>query len=211
MKRHIINLLLIFLLFSISPAARADAGAPAAPAVSEYESVGAMWELVSEYSPSDFVTAGIVTQIWFESGCIANAVGGGYLIGPDYDETVTAEIDAGLADGSTRDAFTKHVINKHQCWGYGLIQWVTAEELGKLYDFAQQSGTSIGDADMQVRFILWNTEENFPEVWEKLLACESAGDAGVIFGHWIGGTDDGLKLSDRAWLAEELYKEYGNE
>ena len=81
----------------------------------------------------------------------------------------------------------------------------------KLYDFAQQSGTSIGDADMQVRFILWNTETNFPEVWEKLLACESAGDAGVIFGHWIGGTDDGLKLSDRAWLAEKLYKEYGNE
>lgn len=127
---------------------------------------------------------------------------------PDYDETVTAEIGAGLADGSTRDAFLKHVINKHQCWGYGLIQWVTPEELGKLYDFAQEQGTSIGDPDMQVRFILWNTETNFPEAWEKLIAAETAADAGVIFAHWIGGTGDGLKLEDRAWLAEELYEEY---
>lgn len=196
---------LIILIGSIAgfiPAADADYG------VSGYKDIGAMWELVESYSPNDYITAAVVSQIWFESNCLSNAVGGGYLVSDDYDERATAAIDAGLADGSTREGFTKHIVGKFQVWGYGLIQWVDPTECGKLFDYAAERGTSIADAETQIAFIFDNIPAAFPEVWEKLLACESAGDAGITFAYWVGGTDLADKLSDRAWMAEELYKEY---
>ena len=135
---------------------------------------------------------------------------GGYLLGDDYDEKVTAAIDEGLTDGSTKDEFCKHKIGKYQVWGYGLIQWVDPTECGKLYDYAQACGTSIGDAQTQVAFIFDNVKNNFPDVWQKLFEADTAADAGRIFAHWIGGTDLTEKLEDRAWFAEELIKQFGD-
>lgn len=178
--------------------------------VSEYKDTQAMWELVSDYSPSDYITAAVVGHIDFESHCVSNVVGGGYLLGDDYDEKVTAAIDEGLTDGSTKDEFCKHKIGKYQVWGYGLIQWVDPTECGKLYDYAQACGTSIGDAQTQVAFIFDNVKNNFPDVWQKLLDAESAADAGRIFAHFVGGTDLAEKLEDRAWFAEELIKQFGD-
>lgn len=195
-------ILAITILLSI-PVVKANAE------TAEFKGTEALWEIVSAYSPNDNITAAVVAQCYFESGCIANAVGGGYLLGDDHDEKVTAAIDKGLADGSTKDGFQKHKIGKYQVWGYGLIQWVDPTECGKLYDYAQACGTSIGDAQTQVAFIFDNVKNNFPEVWEKLLDAESAADAGRIFAHFIGGTDLAEKLEDRAWYAEELVKEYG--
>ena len=83
-------------------------------------------------------------------------------------------------------------------------------ECGKLYNYAAECGTSIGDARTQVAFIFWNLQENMPEVWQKLLDAESAGDAGIVFAHWFVGTGDGLKLQDRAWFAKELIKQFGD-
>ena len=102
------------------------------------------------------------------------------------------------------------MIDGYQVWGYGLIQWVVPSECAKLYDYAAECGASIGDAQTQIAFIFYNVQNNFPEVWDKLINAENAGEAGVLFAHWVGGTDDGLKLSDRWWMSEKIYKEYGD-
>lgn len=183
--------------------------APCEASVSAYKDTAAMWELVAKYSPSDEITAAVVAQIYFESFCESNAVGGGYLHGDEYSERVTAFIDEGLADGSSRDDFISHRAGELQAWGYGLLQWVEYDRLCALYDFAQGNGTSIADADMQVRFIFYDLENNLPELWEKILEYEDAADAGKLFAVWYGGTNDGLKLDDRKWMADKLWKEYG--
>lgn len=175
--------------------------------VSEYKDVDRIWELTSKYSPNDYITAGIVSTIIFESNCVSYATGGGYLVDfkdiPNYDVYVTEKIDEGLLDGSSRDDFVKC----KYCYGYGLLQWVEPVYLESFYDYAHEWGTSIGDAEMQVSFIFYSIEHDRPEVLQMLLECETAGDAGRIFAKWYEGTC-GEKLDDRWYVAEQLYKTY---
>lgn len=204
MKKCCSIIILLSFLLSAAPAF-ADVQEPQ---VSEYKDIDSIWELVSEYSPSDEITAAVTAAIYYESFCISNAVGGGYLIGDEYSEEVTRIIDAGLEDGSSREDFINHRAGKKQAWGYGLLQWVEFNELCPLYDFAQESGTSISDARMQVRFIFYDLQNNRQKEWSKILEAKDAAEAGMKFAHWYVGTDDGLKLSDRAWLASKLYDEH---
>ena len=48
--------------------------------VSECKNIEQMWGIVEKYSPNDYITSAVITQIWFESSCVSNAVGGGYLV-----------------------------------------------------------------------------------------------------------------------------------
>lgn len=210
---YVLILLILLGCMIATCTASADYLEDPASVVSEYKNVEAMWNLVEEYSPNDFITSAVVTQIWYESCCQSNVVGGCNTVNysgiHDYSEYITAEIDKGLVDGSTREAFITHRIDEYPCWGYGLIQWVEPAECEKLYDYAREYGTSIGDAEMQISFIFDNMRENFPEVWENLQEADNVGDAAVIFAHFIGGTYEGPKLDDRRWKANELLKEYG--
>lgn len=197
------------LLTSLLPSA-----ACAAPPADEYKNTDAMWELVSQHSPSDEITAAVVAQIYFESFCVSRAVGGGYLTDyadiDDYDAFITELIDDATDRQSVKEQFANHLIDVYPVWGYGLIQWVEPGELKKLFDYSEQLGTSIGSAEMQVSFIFWNLRENMPEVWQMLLECDNAGDAAVIFASFVGGTELAEKLDDRRWTANELIKEHGN-
>lgn len=198
-------ILTITIFISIFPTATAD--------VSEYKNVEEMWKIVEKYSPNEYITAAVISQIWFESFCVSNVVGGGYTTDyiniKNYDEFITELIDEGMDNNSTKQEFINHTIDGYPIWGYGLIQWVEPNELEKLFDFAQVKGTSIGDAGMQVEFIFSNMQKWFPEVWDMLMECDNAGDAAVIFAHYIGGTSLAEKIDDRRWFAEELMKEYG--
>lgn len=200
-------------LFCLVPAVWAETEGLEPSVVSAYKDVDAMWELVSQYSPSDEITAAVVTQIYFESFCVSNAVGGGHLTDyadiKDYDEFITNLIDESADRQLTKEQFANHIIDEYPVWGYGLIQWVEPNELEKLFDFAEEKGTPIGDAEMQVEFIFSNMQKWFPEVWDMLMECDNAGDAAVIFAHYIGGTNLAEKLDDRRWFAKELMKEYG--
>lgn len=118
-------------LLCLVPAVWAETEGIEPSAVSAYKDVDAMWELVSQYSPSDEITAAVVTQIYFESFCESNAVGGGYLHGDEYSERVTAFIDEGLADGSSRDDFISHRAGELQAVFHRRdnCQWLVTMEL----------------------------------------------------------------------------------
>ena len=114
-----------------------------------------LWDELSKNSPSDYVTAAVLSYFWRESQYRSDAVAGwasslhGY--GVDLCKTITEKTDKGLSDGSSREWFIKQV-RKHG--GYGLGQWYRTSYLEDLYDYARESGESIGSAEMQCGFVI---------------------------------------------------------
>ena len=135
--------------------------AEATPAhtVTEYkseESEAFLWDSLSKYSPSEELTAAILGFFWRESFFRSDAVANwpeNNIKGQDVSLDFTALIDAGLADGSTKEYFIQQSQNYG---GYGLGQWYSILYLDALYDFAQDWGTSIADAEMQCAFTVWS-------------------------------------------------------
>ena len=75
------------------------------------------------------------------------------------DEQYTAAVDNGLLDFAL-----DHI-------GYGLAQWTYSKRKENLLAFAKACGTSVGDGEMQVRFLAKEMQEEYGEVWKTL--CSS--------------------------------------
>jgi hypothetical protein len=72
------------------------------------------------------------------------------------DEQYTAAVDNGFLDFAL-----DHI-------GYGLAQFTYSKRKENLLAFAKACGTSVGDGEMQVRFIVKEMKEDFPSVWNTL-------------------------------------------
>lgn len=72
------------------------------------------------------------------------------------DEQYTAAVDNGFLDFAL-----DHI-------GYGLAQFTYSKRKENLLAFAKACGTSVGDGEMQVRFIVKEMKEDFPAVWNTL-------------------------------------------
>ena len=107
------------------------------------------------------ITAGIMGYFRRESGLKSDALQNWHwrdaVEERDACAWYTAEINKGLEDGSTKEVFIKDN-NKHlrRYGGYGLGQWYAEMYLEALYDFAQEWGTTLSDAEMQCAFMVWS-------------------------------------------------------
>ena len=168
--------------------------------VTEYkseESEEFLWDCLSRYTEADYLTAGILGYYWRESFFRSDATAG-WTDNPVYNahngdnnpEAFTRRIDAGLADGSTRQAFIDEV--SRDLGGYGLGQWQSPDYVGALYDFAREWGSSIGDAEMQCAFTVGHIREN-EELWQKLCSTDDPYKAGLYIGVLYDGTTTGYQ------------------
>lgn len=168
--------------------------------VTEYkseESEAFLWDCLNEYTGSEYLTAGIMGYFWRESFFRSDATAG-WTDNPVYNahngdnnpEEFTRRIDAGLADGSTRQAFIDEV--SRDLGGYGLGQWQSPDYVGALYDFAREWGSSIGDAEMQCAFTVGHIREN-EELWQKLCSTDDPYKAGLYIGVLYDGTTTGYQ------------------
>ena len=98
----------------------------------------------------------------------------------------TLSIDAGLSDGSTREYFIEYT--KYTSGGYGLAMWSSIAYLEELYDFAQEWGTSIGDAEMQSAFVVYDLKNNYPDLYNSACSAKNAYQAGLIIGQFYERT-----------------------
>ena len=168
-----------------------------------------LWDALSQHSPSDVVTAAVLSYFWRESQYRSDAVAGwgnslaGY--GIDLCETVTEKTDAGLSDGSSRDWFIKKA-RRHG--GYGLGQWYRASYVEDLYDFAREWGTSIGDAEMQCAFVFHSLERK-EDIWKRLKRCKDPEKAGRLVAIYYDGTRTGVEYI--GYKAGRLYDKYHEE
>ena len=193
---------------------------PAAPVetersyiVTEYKSEaaeGILWDLISRYSPTDEITAGILAMYWRESFFRSDSTAHWNEVllatGLDQPEVFTAEVDAGLADGSTRDLFIDTV--HYSIGGYGLGQWYGYALLESLYDFASDWGTSIADAEMQCAFTVKSLEE-FTDIWDQLLESNDPRQVGYLIALHYDGTHTGYEYISQ--MAELYFDKYAKE
>ena len=179
--------------------------------VTEYQSEDAeryLWDTLSEYTEgNDMITAGIMGYFWRESFLKSNATAHWPTVNPYLERDVpvefTAEVDAGLADGSTRDYFIESV--RERIGGYGLGQLYSNHYLEDFYDFARDWGTSIGDARMQCAFTVQSMQQD-EELWATLLEQPDAEKVGQQIAHLYDGSEEAAEYIGQ--MAKEFYEEY---
>ena len=172
------------------------------------EDIRLIWDELSKYSPSDVITAGIMGYFWRESRFRSNAVAGWDVrnLGRERDicEEFTEIVDAGLHDGSSYEYFFEMVTIHYG--GYGLGQWLSPNYLKHFYEFMQKHEGSIGDATLQCEFIFESLQLN-QELWQMLLECETAAQAGRRIGiYYDGATQEGVEYIVSS--SEQFYKKF---
>ena len=134
-------------------------------------------ELCLEYAPNDYIAYGMLAMCIRESKCKSYAVAGQRAFSQEFTDYVSS----GFEDGSTRDYYIYHC--KNVSGGYGLAQWSSYTLNFNFYEFARAWGTSIGDAEMQVAFIIESSKHtNLGDLWSYLEKCKSPYEAGLQFG-----------------------------
>ena len=167
-----------------------------------------LWDELSKHSPSDIITAAVLSYFWRESQYRSDAVAGwgnslaGY--GIDLCEEVTSRTDKGLKDGSSRDYFIRKA-RKHG--GYGLGQWYRKDFLKDLYDFAQESGESIGSAEMQCEFIFHSLKQD-KDLWRRLKRCDDPEKAGRLVAIYYEGSQTAAPYV--GYKAKQFYNKYAS-
>lgn len=164
-----------------------------------------LWEQVNKYSPSQELTAAILGFFWRESYYKSNAIANWSTLDKqnqkDNSDEFTKKVDQGLLDGSTKEYFIDQV--HIYIGGYGLGQWHSKVYLSALYDYAQEWGTSIADAEMQCAFTVWSIYNQHDKHIKKL-------DTSSVFlaSKWMGYIYDGSHTAEGVIYqkAKELYK-----
>lgn len=188
MKRIIGLLLILTVIFSCWIASSAEA------TVTKYKSTESeefIWEELSQYELSDQIKAGIMGYFYRESQFKSDAIAGwpnrNYAKGVrDICKAFTEKVDSGLNDGSTKECFVEKVHVNYG--GYGLGQWSNKRYLENLYDFVQEQGGSIADAELQIEFTV-NGIMAKEKLWEQI---ENEKDPYVV-GKLIGFLYDGTR------------------
>lgn len=180
--------------------------------VTQYKTKAAeefLWETLSSMIDNEKIVAGIMGYFKRESELRSDAVAGWPVrdarTKTNFSMEFTQKVDEGLADGSTKEYFIEQV--HIHFGGYGLGQWLSENFLDKLYDFAQEHGTSIGDAEMQCAFVLWSMEHQTPKLWKEIQNETDIWIIGRKIGHYYDGTGE-LGSSTIASHANEYYKKY---
>lgn len=205
MKKFIGMFLVIFLILALMPCS-------ASAIVTEYkneEHAQYLWDELSKYSPSDEVTAGVMGFFMRESQLKSDAVHHWSYWNQskkiiDICKDFTEEIDAGLEDGSSKETFVCKA--RYIFGGFGLGQWWAEKYLEHFYDFVQEKGGSIGDADIQCEFIFESMKLN-EELWTDITQSTDPFHIGRIIGYRYDGTGE-LGAETIATYAQKFYERY---
>lgn len=110
-----------------------------------------IWNYLKGCGFSDAGTAGLMGNLYAESGLISNNVQNCFekRLGVT-DRTYTASVDSG-----DRKDFA------HDGAGYGLAQWTFWARKQNLQVFAKDNGKSIGDLEMQLNFLMKELSESY--------------------------------------------------
>lgn len=163
-----------------------------------------LWNTLNRYTDNEIITAAIIGYYWRESFFRSDAAAGWPTAlastGVDHCKEFTEDVDAGLADGSTRERFieTAH----YRYGGYGMGKWC-GSYLPDFYDFAQAWGTSIADAEMQCAFTVDSMRRN-EKLWDVLQETEDPATVGWLVGVFYDGTRTGAGYIGQ--VAREVYE-----
>jgi len=158
-----------------------------------------IWKFFKSKKLNDCAVAGIMGNLYAESGLISNNLQNSHeFLGSD--EEYTAKVDSGeyreedfIYDGA----------------GYGLAQWTYYARKAALYDYSKMKGVSIGDLDMQLEF-LWSELIYYDGLMHRLYDATSvreASDAFLLDFERPADQGEGQKAK-RAGYSQEFYEDY---
>lgn len=159
-----------------------------------------IWKFFKVKGLNDFAVAGIIGNLYAESGLISTNLQNNFEDSLGSDEEYTAKVDSGEY---SKGEFA------HDSAGYGLAQWTYYTRKEALYDYAKSKGVSIGDLDMQLEF-LWSELIYYDGLMHRLRDAKSvreASDAFLLDFERPADQGEGQR-SKRAGYSQEFYEDY---
>lgn len=99
--------------------------------------------------------------------------------------------------------------------GYGLCQWTSGGRKNGLYQYCKSQGTSIGNLNMQLGFLLQEFSTNYKNVYQKMLDCKDAYEVAVVMvcefekpASVLNANTKNETCERRGQLAEEFYARF---
>lgn len=113
-----------------------------------------IWNFLKEKGLNDYAVAGIMGNLYAESGLRSNNLQNGFekKLGLN-DEAYTKAVDDGTY---AKDLFIKDMA------GYGLAQWTFWSRKKSLYEFIKEKNKSIGDLEAQLEYFWKEISSNGP-------------------------------------------------
>ena len=159
-----------------------------------------IWNYLKGAGLNDFGTAGLMGNLYAESGLIPNNVENLYekRLGVT-DASYTAAVDSGKYQFFATDKA-----------GYGLAQWTYCSRKAELLDYAQCCRKSIGDLEMQLDFLMKELREGYKTVLAVLKTAGSvraASDA-VLLKFERPADQSEAAQARRAAFSQKYYDKY---
>lgn len=174
------------------------------------ENYTAVWNFLTGAGMTDAGAAGLMGNLYAESGIIPNRVevlciqrlrehGRVYT-----DNTYTAAVDSGKI---SRAEFLHPLPGKQ--YGYGIAQWTSPDRKGDLYDYCMGVGKSIGDLKSQLGFLVSELAMQYPQVLHVLQSAISVGEASdAVLYQFEQPADAGNQAQHRTDFGMMLYDLY---
>ncbi len=134
-----------------------SAEAPVEPETPAVDNPSTVWNYFKGKGLNDFAVAGIMGNLYAESGFKPTNLQNTYEKNLGYtDDSYTKAVDDGSYDNFIKDSA-----------GYGLAQWTYWSRKKALLKFAQAAGESIGDLGMQLDF-MWKEMQGYKSMMTTL-------------------------------------------
>lgn len=136
------------------------------PVTSDTDTTTTIWNYFKGKGLNDFAIAGIMGNLYAESGFKPTNLQNTYEKKLGYtDATYTAAVDNGSYTNFVKDSA-----------GYGLAQWTYWSRKQALWEYAQSVGKSIGDLTMQLDF-MWKEMQGYKSMMTTLKSATSVLEA----------------------------------
>ena len=130
-----------------------------------------IWKFLSSKGVNDYVVAGIMGNLYAESGLRTNNLQNTYesVLGMN-DDKYTDAVDNGTYKNFANDGA-----------GYGLCQWTYPTRKQGLLDYAKKTGRSIADLQVQGDWLWIELSRDYPGTLERIKKAETVDGASTVF------------------------------
>ncbi len=129
-----------------------------------------IWTYLYTKLGNAYGTAGLMGNLYAESGLIANNLQNSY-------NTSLGMTDKGYTDSVDNGGYTKFASDSA---GYGLAQWTYGARKKNLLTYAKEQDASIGNLEMQLAFLYQELQESYPAVLSTLQSAKSVKEASDV-------------------------------
>lgn len=205
--RKFISLLLMFVLVAGS----VNLTAKPVEAVTLDSTSKQVWDFLRSKGFSEYATAGIMGNIWAESGMKSTNLENYYEWSLGYnDDSYTRAVDNYIKGIKPTAGISVYKNFVHDWAGYGLCQWTYWSRKQGLFNMAKQRGRSIGDIKLQLDYLYFELTNHYRGVVSKLKSARSIKEASnAILLDFERPANQGVAVQNlRASYGEAYYKKY---